>query len=140
MSFATRFAAALVVVIAVLPCRAAPAPVEPPLCAVIETTLSTPFNPQGNGQLRQSPPDAAAVPIKQFAFDGDPKTFFASSQNPTAKDHFTLVLDKAVAVKSIDVATGKPDDNADKLDAGSLEVSADGTTFTSAAKFANGVA
>jgi hypothetical protein len=143
MSSVTRFAVALIAVVSFLPCRAAPtapAPAEPPLCAVIETTLTTPFNLQGNGQLRQAPPDANAVPIKQFAFDGDPKTFFASKENPTAKDHFTLVLDKAVAVKSIEVATGKPDDNANRLDAGSLEVSADGTTFTSAGKFANGTA
>jgi hypothetical protein len=140
MSFSTRFAAALLLVGSVLPCRAAPPPpAEPPLTAIIDTTLTTPFTPQGNGQLRQAP-DPAAVPIKQFAFDGDPKTFFASSQNPTTTDHFTLILDKPVAVKSIEITTGKPTDNTDVLDAGTLEVSGDGEAFTQAAKFTNGSA
>jgi Peptidase of plants and bacteria len=95
---------------------------EPAVVAVVETTLGT-----------------ASANIRQFAFDGDDKTYFASSQNPSKKDHFTLVFDKPVAVKSIKVTTGDAKGE-QLLDAGVLEVSADGKTFTTLAKFAKGVA
>ncbi len=78
--------------------------------------------------------------IRQFAFDGDADTYFLSEENPTNKDHFTLVLDKPVAVKQITITTGKPEAGGDALDAGALEVSEDGKTFEEAAKFADGVA
>lgn len=132
----TRIAVGLLLFGSTLPCVAA----EMPLTAVVETTLTTAYTPPPPGQMRGAAANAAAVPIKQFAFDGDATTFFASVQNPTAKDHFTLVLDKAVKVKSIGVTTGRPADGADKLEAGVLEVSADGTTFTEAGKFAGGAA
>ena len=75
--------------------------------------------------------------IREFAFDGDSKTYFESEKNPTASDSFTLTFDKPVAVKSIAVATGEPGGE-DKLDSGSLEVSADGKTFEKIGKFADG--
>jgi len=99
-----------------------PNPAEPPVVATIETTLST---------------DAAQ--IRQYAFDGDANTFFASQQNVGNTDHFTLVFDKPEAVKSIGVVTGRRNDS-DKLDAGTLEVSADGKTFVELVEFAGGVA
>src|SRR6266478_4094668 len=80
-------------------------PVELPVAATIDTTLST-----ASGQIRQ------------FAFDGNPDTYFASAQNAGSSDHFTLLFDKPVAVHSIEVITGKPK-GGDKLDAGTLEVS-----------------
>ena len=79
--------------------------------ATVETTLTT-----------------AAPYIRQFAFDGSADTYFASKQNPGASDHFTLVFDEAVAIKSVSVTTGTPEGE-DKLDAGSLEVSDDGRKF-----------
>ena len=59
-------------------------PKPAPVAAAIETTLAT-----ARGQIRQ------------FAFDGDPDTFFASEKNPGGADHFTVVFDKPVKVKSI---------------------------------------
>jgi hypothetical protein len=77
--------------------------------------------------------------IRQFAFDGNPATFFASTGNPGLQDHFTLTFDQAAAVASITVTTGKPA-GGDTLEAGTLEGSADGTTFEALAPFVNGVA
>ena len=50
------------------------------MTAVVETTLAT-----------------ADKNIRQFAFDGDPNTYFASAKNPGKDDHFTLVFDSAAA-------------------------------------------
>jgi hypothetical protein len=110
------------VVLLSVPLNASAHAAEKPVHATVETSLST-----------------ASRQIRQFAFDGDPKTYFASDQNPSAADHFTLVFDKPVAVKSIEVHTGKPR-GGDALDSGSLEVSADGKKFESIAKFADGKA
>jgi hypothetical protein len=104
-----------------LPLGAEPA-AKSSLAATIETTLST------DGEH-----------IRQFAFDGDDKTYFASEKNATDKDHFTLTLAKPAAIRSVRVTTGRPD-GGDKLDAGTLEGSADGKTFAELAKFRDGVA
>ncbi len=77
--------------------------------------------------------------IRQFAFDGDAETQFVSKSNPGAADHFTLVFDKGVAVKSVGVTTGRKD-GSDRLDAGRVEVSEDGTSFELLAQFASGMA
>jgi hypothetical protein len=95
---------------------------KPPATAVVETTLAT-----------------ADRQIRQFAFDGNPDTFFASAKEPGKDDHFTLVFDAPVAVRAVAVTTGKPD-GADNLAAGSLEASADGTRFEPLAAFADGAA
>ena len=92
------------------------------VAATVETTLTTADNN-----------------IRQLAFDGDPDTYFASEKNPTATDHFTLVFDKPVAVKSVTATTGRPK-GGDALEAGTLQLSADGKTFEDAAKFVDGVA
>lgn len=104
-----------------LPIVAAP-PEQAPLIAIIETTLPT------DGEH-----------IRQLAFDGDDKTYFASTKNPTGNDFLTFILDKPVAVRSLRVITGRPDGR-DKLDAATLHVSADGKTFEELAKFRAGVA
>jgi RNA polymerase sigma factor (sigma-70 family) len=93
-----------------------------PVAATVQTTLST-----ESGQIRQ------------FAFDGDPDTYFASAENLRSTDHFTLVFDKPVAVYSIVVTTGRPE-GGDQLDEGALEVSADGQQFEPLARFEEGVA
>jgi len=95
---------------------------KPPVTATIETTLGT-----------------ASRRIRQLAFDGDAGTYFMSVQNPGPADHFTLAFDEPVAVKSIAVLTGRPDCS-DKLDAGTLEASTDGTTFHNRANFSDGAA
>jgi hypothetical protein len=116
-----RFTCCLLVLpVLCIPAKALAEPAEPPVTATIETTLST-----ADGQIRQ------------FAFDGDADTYFASQKNPAASDHFTLVFDKPVALKSIAVTTGRPK-GGDALDAGTLEVSVDGKTFEELVKFADG--
>jgi hypothetical protein len=96
--------------------------IGPPVGATAETTLAT-----------------AAGQIRQFAFDGDPDTFFASAHNAGRRDHFTLVFDRPVALWSVAVTTGRPQ-GGQGLDAGTLEVSADGRTFEPLAPFEGGVA
>jgi len=91
-----------------------------PVHAVVESSLATSFSQ-----------------IRQFAFDQDQTTFFASATNPGTLDHFTLILEKPVALKSIEVITGRPD-GTDPLEGGSLEVSADSRTFESVEKFRPG--
>ncbi len=93
---------------------------KPSVAVTIETTLTT------EGEH-----------IRQFAFDGEDKTYFASEKNATAEDHFTLVLDKPAAVHSLRVTTGRPDGR-DKLDAAMVEVSADDKKFEELAKFSGG--
>ena len=102
----------------------APAPHQAakPATAVVESTLAT-----GNNQIRQ------------FAFDGDPNTYFASEKNAATTDHFTLTFDAPAPVKAVRVLTGRPK-GGDELNAGVLEVSADGKKFEELAKFADGSA
>jgi hypothetical protein len=104
-----------------LPLLAAP-PAKPSVAATIETTLAT------NGEH-----------IRQFAFDGEDKTYFTSEKNATDKDHFTLLLDKPATIRSLRVITGRPD-GGDKLDSGTLESSTNGKTFAELAKFHDGIA
>jgi hypothetical protein len=77
--------------------------------------------------------------IRQFAFDGDTNTYFASEKNATKEDYVTLRLDRAVRLKSLEVISGKPNGD-DRLETGTLEVSADGTAFETVAAFENGSA
>jgi hypothetical protein len=96
---------------------------DPPAVPVtIETTLAT---------------DAGH--IRQFAFDGDAQTYFASRGRAGSSDHFTLTFDKPVSVKSIAVTTGKPE-GGDALDEGTLEVLGDNKKWEELAMFAEGVA
>ncbi len=77
--------------------------------------------------------------IRQFAFDADGATYFASEKNATKTDHFTLTFDHGVSLKSVAVLTGRPNGD-DTLTAGVLEVSADGVAFKELAAFADGKA
>jgi hypothetical protein len=90
--------------------------------ATVETTLTS-----------------AVKQIRQFAFDGDPNTYFASADNARRSDHFTLVLDRPVAVTAITVTTGRPK-GGDRLDSGILESSVDGKQFEPLAQFTDGTA
>ncbi len=76
--------------------------------------------------------------IRQFAYDGDEATCFASEKGPSADDHFTVVFEKPVALKSVTARTGK-EDGSGKV-AGELQVSADGKTFEKLATFEDGKA
>lgn len=77
--------------------------------------------------------------IRQFAFDGDDDTYFASKGAAGAEDSFTLTFDEPVVVKSVVVRTGKPD-GADALGSGTLQTSEDGASFRDASPFEKGVA
>ena len=94
----TLFSAVLVM--GVSPVDSAAVAEAPPVAAVAESSLRS-----------------ASEHIRQLAFDGDAETYFASEGNPDAADYFSLVFDKPVKVKSIVVATGRPDGK-DKLEAG----------------------
>lgn len=74
--------------------------------------------------------------IRQLAFDGDADSYFASADHAKAGDHFTLVFDKPVTLKSVVATTGRP--GGDDVLAGTLEMSADGKTFVELATFAGG--
>jgi hypothetical protein len=100
----------------------AAAPPRPTVASVIDTTLAT-----SSGQIRQ------------FAFDGKPDTYFASTKHITRDDHFTLVFDRAVKVRSVQVTTGRPK-GGDELDSAALEVSKDGKAFEQLATFTAGKA
>jgi hypothetical protein len=93
---------------------------EPSVIATVESSLGT-----GSGQIRQ------------FAFDGDPATFFASEGPAKPGDHLTLWFEKPVTLHSVSVSTGRAD-GTDKLDAGVLEVSGNGKTFSEIGKFTDG--
>jgi hypothetical protein len=97
-------------------------PSASPVAATIQTTLTT-----------------SGSQVRQYAFDGDPDSFFASVEKPGTADNFTLLFDQPVAVTSIGVVTGRPD-GSDMLDEGIMDVSADGRTFGESAKFAEGKA
>lgn len=104
------------------PIAAGAEPATGPVAATVVTTLAT-----------------RSDQIRQFAFDGDPNTSFVSAEVPTAADHVTLVFDRPVSLKSVSVVSGLSDGR-DALDAGALEASADGKTFTELARFVGGTA
>jgi hypothetical protein len=81
-----------------------------PVAATIETTLT-----------------ACDAQIRQLAFDGDDASFIESHKRPGADDHFTLVLDRPVRLRSIATTTGRADGgDTDAVRSGPVEVSADG--------------
>ncbi len=77
--------------------------------------------------------------IRQFAFDGNPASYFASEKKATKADHLTFKFENPVAVKSVTVLTGRPNGD-DKLTKGVVELSTDGTNFEEAGTFADGKA
>lgn len=107
---------------------AADRPVAPPPRlveqAVIESSLAT-----GDRGAR----------IRQFAFDANPATYFASDKNATKADHLTLTFDGPVSLKFIRVVSGKPNGD-EKLAAGVVECLGDDKTPVLTVKFADGIA
>jgi hypothetical protein len=75
--------------------------------------------------------------IRQFAFDGDPDTFFASAEAAGTQAHFTLVFDAPVAVSSIAVRSGRAE-GGDKRSSGTLDISADGKKFEELGNYIEG--
>ncbi len=94
---------------------------QEPVPATIETTMAT------HGDE-----------IRQLAYDGRMATFFAAEKPATADDHFTIVFEKPVIVKSVVATTGRPDGSG-KIDGGMLEASADGKSFHKLSGFTDGI-
>ncbi|MBC8871620.1 MAG: family 20 glycosylhydrolase [Planctomycetes bacterium] len=76
----------------------------------------------------------------EYAFDGDPKTYYWNDRAIKRDDSVTLVLENPYKLTRVEVHTGIPDIVAARLAHGVLEVSKDGNTFTKLADFHNGVA
>ena len=76
---------------------------------------------------------------RQFAFDGNVDTYFASATDAGENDHLTLTFEQPVSVTLVAAATGRPDGD-DELESGVLEASADGTAFEPVARFDAGSA
>ncbi len=100
--------------------RAGEKPEAPFVAAAIDSSLTT-----------------DSTHIRQFAFDGDSATFFASAQNAGTSDHVTLVFESPVTVESIAVAPGRPD-GSDRMTAATVEVSTDGKAFDPPRSLADG--
>jgi hypothetical protein len=75
--------------------------------------------------------------VTQMAFDGNLDSYFLSKEAPKAGDTFTLTFATPSTVSKVEALTGLPG-GGNQLADGVLEVSADGTTFTEAAKVADG--
>jgi hexosaminidase len=73
-----------------------------------------------------------------FAFDGNDATFFQSATAPKAGEHFTLTFPKPKQVYAIEVLTGS--NRRGQLSGGEVQVSRDGTTFTTVGTLDKGVA
>ncbi len=104
-----------------LPVLAADPP-KKPVAVVVESSLKT-----------------AGGNIRQFAFDDDRDTYFASDANPGKDDHFTLRFDEPVKVKNATVTTGSPR-GGDELQSGVFEASDDGADFLELSHFKDGTA
>jgi len=81
----------------------------------------------------------SGIHIRQFAFDADPASYFASEKNASKTDHFTLTFDHPVVLQTLLVQTGRPNGD-DSLSEGVLEASGDGKSFEMFAKFEKGQA
>jgi hexosaminidase len=73
-----------------------------------------------------------------FAFDGNEATFYQSAVPPGRGDHFTVHLEKPCLVYAIEVLTGI--NRRGQLPGGEVQVSGDGTRFTTVATLDRGVA
>jgi hypothetical protein len=114
------FCAAVIGLTIVAPTAAADPP--RPVTVVITSSLAT-----------------AGTNIRQYAFDGDPATAFVSAKNPVDGDTVTVTFDPPVNVNAVSVFTGTLKGE-NILDAGTLEGSADGSTFDSFSMFVIGTA
>jgi hexosaminidase len=73
-----------------------------------------------------------------FALDGDDDTFFQSASAPRAGDHFTVTFRRPTLVHAVEVLTGV--NGRGLLDGGEVQVSTDGTRFTTVGRLDRGAA
>ncbi|MEV0408584.1 beta-N-acetylglucosaminidase domain-containing protein [Actinoallomurus sp. NPDC050550] len=69
--------------------------------------------------------------------DGDPNTFYWSDGPPTVGDYVGVDLGSVRPVSSVDILMSKPTSDQDYIHQGTLEYSADGTTWHSLGDFSN---
>ena len=102
-----------------------------PLDAVAGKLLEMPVKPQIEADFTSSAGICDFLdPI--FALDGNDATYFQSATAPKARDHFTVTFKKEQSVYAIEVLTGI--NGRGLLDGGRVQVSSDGTHFTTVAK------
>jgi hypothetical protein len=112
------------------------------LAVCLYPTLAAPTRPDEAPEPRVWLTTSLAVAgdrVPQLAFDGDATTGFQSAAAPQAGDTLTLTLSSPAALGALSVVTGETDGK-QRLAAGVLEGSADGTAFETIATLTDGAA
>lgn len=108
-----------------------------PLDAVAGKLIDMPPKPQDEGAFSTSIGTSDFLePI--FAIDGNNETFFKSAVPPKSGDHFTVAFTKPKQVYAIEVLTGV--NGRGQLSGGEVQVSSDGTKYTTVASLEKGMA
>ncbi len=108
-----------------------------PLDAVAGKLLEAPVKPQIEADFSSSVGICDFLdPV--FALDGNDATFFQSAAVPRDGDHFTVTFKQPKLVYAIEVLTGI--NNRGLLNGGQVQVSSDGTHFTTLGKLDRGTA
>jgi hypothetical protein len=108
-----------------------------PLDAVAGKLLQMPVNPQLDATFTSS---AGIRDFLEpaFALDGNDATFFKSATAPKAGDHFTVTFKEPRLIHAIEVLTGI--NGHGMLNGGQVQVSSDGSNFTTVGKLDQGSA
>jgi Glycosyl hydrolase family 20, catalytic domain/Glycosyl hydrolase family 20, domain 2 len=108
-----------------------------PLDAVAGKLLEMPVKPQIEADFSSSVGTCDFLD-PAFALDGNDSTFFKSAAVPKAGDHFTVTFKEPQLVHAIEVLTGI--NGRGLLNGGQVQVSTDGTLFTTVGKLDQGSA
>ncbi len=108
-----------------------------PLDALVGKLIDMPPNPRLDATISTTM-RASDFLDPVFAIDGNDATFFKSLKSPKAGDHLTLSFPQPKQVYAIDVRTGL--NRHGQLDGGEIQVSSDGTSFSTVATLKNGSA
>jgi hexosaminidase len=108
-----------------------------PLDAVAGKLLEMPVKPQFDADFSSSVGTCDFLE-PAFALDGSDATFFQSATAPKGGDHFTVTFKQPQLVYAIEVLTGV--NHRGLLDGGQVQVSTDGTQFTTIGRLDQGAA
>ncbi len=108
-----------------------------PLDAVAGKLLAIPVKSQIDADFSTSL-DTCDFLDPVFALDGDDATFFQSANTPKSGDHFTVTFKQPQLVYALEVLTGI--NSRGLLNGGEVQVSSDGTHFTTVGKLDQGAA
>ena len=106
-----------------------------PLDAVAGKLLEMPVKPQIEADFSSSMATHDFLE-PAFALDGNDATFFQSATAPKSGDHFTVTFKQPTLVHAIEVLTGS--NGRGLLNGGQVQVSTDGTQFTTIGKLDSG--